>query len=243
MSKFIGRECQACCEKFTVSDAVVVCPDCGTLHHRSCYDENGECINLAEHERILALESAVNVLKQFEKTAQRLKEADFEEPNIRGVSKAELSSFMQIEPDSPEFASKVSQVRVISPNIFAGLLAPFYQFYKGMRFAGIVLLVFPLFAHYIPFAVLSLFMFLFNDYIYFRVSVFKIKQCRKFYTDLPPDMQEMISYHDFLRTRGKPSLFRSVAETFIAFFMLLAIIRIFGLETMLPALRALQGEA
>ncbi|MBR6045417.1 MAG: DUF2628 domain-containing protein [Ruminococcus sp.] len=45
MGKYDGCKCLICGEAFKSSDDVVVCPDCGTPYHRSCYLERGECVN------------------------------------------------------------------------------------------------------------------------------------------------------------------------------------------------------
>ena len=37
--------CPVCGNDFTEDDDVVFCPECGTPHHRSCWMENGKCIN------------------------------------------------------------------------------------------------------------------------------------------------------------------------------------------------------
>lgn len=42
--EFIGKTCPVCSNKFSDGDDVVVCPKCGALYHRKCYDEKGKCI-------------------------------------------------------------------------------------------------------------------------------------------------------------------------------------------------------
>lgn len=44
-----GIECPSCGKKFEQTDDIVVCPICGTPQHRSCWDENGSCINTEKH--------------------------------------------------------------------------------------------------------------------------------------------------------------------------------------------------
>lgn len=44
-----GIECPVCNEKFNNNDDVVVCPVCGTPHHRECWQNNGKCINEEKH--------------------------------------------------------------------------------------------------------------------------------------------------------------------------------------------------
>ncbi len=49
MSRYIGQSCPHCHVRFLEGDDIVVCPDCGTPHHRTCYTEAGECANIALH--------------------------------------------------------------------------------------------------------------------------------------------------------------------------------------------------
>ena len=44
-----GIDCPVCGRKFEQADDVVVCPICGTPHHRHCWNENGRCINEEKH--------------------------------------------------------------------------------------------------------------------------------------------------------------------------------------------------
>lgn len=43
MSRFANKLCPACRAPFTEDADVVVCPICGTPHHRVCYMKNGRC--------------------------------------------------------------------------------------------------------------------------------------------------------------------------------------------------------
>ena len=43
MSRFTDKLCPVCRKKFTDNDDVVVCPECGTPHHRECYNISGSC--------------------------------------------------------------------------------------------------------------------------------------------------------------------------------------------------------
>ncbi len=45
LEKYIGEKCIVCGEAFTDADDMVVCPDCGTPYHRTCWLEKGSCIN------------------------------------------------------------------------------------------------------------------------------------------------------------------------------------------------------
>ena len=46
---YIGEKCAACDKVITEDDDIVVCPDCGSPHHRECYTKNGKCANEAYH--------------------------------------------------------------------------------------------------------------------------------------------------------------------------------------------------
>lgn len=49
MINFIGCTCDVCNEKFTAESDVVVCPECGTPHHRHCYKELEHCVHEDKH--------------------------------------------------------------------------------------------------------------------------------------------------------------------------------------------------
>lgn len=41
--------CPVCNKKFGENDDIVICPVCGTPHHRECYKSNGKCVNSDKH--------------------------------------------------------------------------------------------------------------------------------------------------------------------------------------------------
>lgn len=43
MSRFENKLCPVCRERFRDGDDIVVCPECGTPHHRECYLKNKKC--------------------------------------------------------------------------------------------------------------------------------------------------------------------------------------------------------
>ncbi|MBQ1464554.1 MAG: DUF2628 domain-containing protein [Ruminococcus sp.] len=45
----IGESCVVCKKVFEDGDDIVVCPDCGSPHHRACYKEIGHCGNQELH--------------------------------------------------------------------------------------------------------------------------------------------------------------------------------------------------
>lgn len=49
MSNYTGYRCPVCGKAFQQEDDVVVCPDCGTPHHRACYHSLGHCVHEDRH--------------------------------------------------------------------------------------------------------------------------------------------------------------------------------------------------
>lgn len=49
MHSFYGSPCPYCKKNFVEGDDIVVCPECGTPHHRDCYKEHSACANEANH--------------------------------------------------------------------------------------------------------------------------------------------------------------------------------------------------
>jgi len=47
--KYSNYKCPVCNNQFTEDDDVVVCPECGTPHHRECYIQNENCANADKH--------------------------------------------------------------------------------------------------------------------------------------------------------------------------------------------------
>lgn len=64
--RFLNVQCPCCNEKFTAESDVVVCPLCGTPHHRSCYNENGKCINNEKHSESFSWEFPAELKPKFE---------------------------------------------------------------------------------------------------------------------------------------------------------------------------------
>ena len=47
--RYEKQPCPVCNENFQPNDDIVVCPVCGSPHHRECYKKNGECGNFEKH--------------------------------------------------------------------------------------------------------------------------------------------------------------------------------------------------
>lgn len=51
MVQLNGEKCPVCGKPFAEKDDIVFCPDCGTPHHRECYQKTGHCINEEKHKQ------------------------------------------------------------------------------------------------------------------------------------------------------------------------------------------------
>ncbi len=60
MQNFLGNPCPYCGKTFTADDDIVVCPECGTPHHRECYKQMGFCANEGNHSETFEWQSAVH---------------------------------------------------------------------------------------------------------------------------------------------------------------------------------------
>lgn len=49
MFKYDGQVCDLCGKPFDKDSDVVVCPECGTPHHRECWHQLGHCVNQHKH--------------------------------------------------------------------------------------------------------------------------------------------------------------------------------------------------
>lgn len=49
MNKFVGEKCSICNKEFKDDDQIVVCPECGTPYHKSCYKQVGNCLYESSH--------------------------------------------------------------------------------------------------------------------------------------------------------------------------------------------------
>jgi len=241
ISKFTGEKCLFCTERFGDTDDVVVCPECGTPHHRSCYAENGFCANAERHaegfewrSRLADLIDALEAReardsREFGEEAGERDGQDgeqnkkYETRDVFGVSRAELAAYTETPAEQITVGGNIKKISV---NIFAGLLAPFYQYYKGMRLLGAFLTV-PAFIISAPellygvklpqphqfFANMFItaqmvLLALFHNYIYLRFCAYKIKKIRRLF---PEGGQ---NYYKELSEQGKPRVLRALADAF-----------------------------
>ena len=60
---FFNYNCPVCDKRFVQGDDIVVCPECGTPHHRECYEDNGHCFYEAKHSDDFSFEAETNNTK------------------------------------------------------------------------------------------------------------------------------------------------------------------------------------
>ncbi len=113
MPNYTGCQCIVCQNTFKDEDDIVVCPDCGTPYHRSCYTSKGTCINTALHAE--------------GKSWQDLHRGDLasrECPNCRHINAPDAShcSICHTSLHSTEQNGTVSPVNIMLPD---GQLVPY----------------------------------------------------------------------------------------------------------------------
>ena len=64
--KFENQSCPVCEKVFTENDTIVVCPECGTPHHKECYFSLGECKNKSLHSDGFSYEPQKNETEKFD---------------------------------------------------------------------------------------------------------------------------------------------------------------------------------
>lgn len=74
MAEYTDLTCPVCHAKFLEGDDIVVCPVCGTPHHRACYQSTGHCAHLDWHREH----------KTFDAAAERGSEFQSPEPDAPG---------------------------------------------------------------------------------------------------------------------------------------------------------------
>lgn len=58
--RYLNQKCPVCGKEFGENEDIVVCPLCGTPHHRDCYKKNGECGNAFKHNEGFRWEPEIN---------------------------------------------------------------------------------------------------------------------------------------------------------------------------------------
>ncbi|MCH5190702.1 MAG: DUF2628 domain-containing protein [Oscillospiraceae bacterium] len=83
--RYTNQKCPVCGETFKGDDDIVVCPMCGTPHHRDCYKKNGECKNTDRHNEGFfwepeGIEQSEQPFSPFENKAEQQSRTENPEP-------------------------------------------------------------------------------------------------------------------------------------------------------------------
>lgn len=169
--KYLGEICLICSQAFEENSDVVVCPDCGTPHHRHCWQENNACVNEDKHKDGFAyyvqIEESVDVRNTTTKedfNTENQQNTNFEEfksnygiefgdENIASLDEIDgikVRDFMQFIGFSsiyylPVFYSFSKGKKKTSFNVMAGFFFPLHQLYRRMNVFGIFLTIIRLF--------------------------------------------------------------------------------------------------
>ncbi|MDR0315058.1 MAG: DUF2628 domain-containing protein [Oscillospiraceae bacterium] len=126
--KYEHIPCEKCNEVFREGDDVVVCPVCGTPHHRSCWQETGHCINRDKHSPSFAWENPLpndaEPLTANPNPAEKTIQQQAQEAFMR------LYGFRPLSPDD-----KIGDVEIQEYSSFIGTNAHKYipKFYKMQK--------------------------------------------------------------------------------------------------------------
>ena len=82
--KYKGEKCVACDKIFTADDDVVVCPECGSPHHRECYKAENKCANSSFHAEKKKWRPSVSILPERPSDTEITICPSCRFPNMRG---------------------------------------------------------------------------------------------------------------------------------------------------------------
>ena len=97
MYNYIGCKCDKCGEKFDQNSDIVVCPECGTPHHRECYNQLGHCVNQDKHAQGFIWQGQPSQFKAAGKTCPKCQSV-----NPKDAAFCENCGF-KLEEEEPSF--------------------------------------------------------------------------------------------------------------------------------------------
>ena len=152
--RYLNQKCPVCENEFLPTDDIVVCPLCGTPHHRDCYKKNGECGNYDKHSEGYCWAPEETKAVQAEQ-AENEPQSEPQQPPINAFFSADpLSQFPKETEDgvSTEDAAEFVQIHAIKylRNFFYAksnkktfswatfFFAPYWFFYRKMYKLGAI---------------------------------------------------------------------------------------------------------
>ncbi len=94
---YLNAACPVCGQAFTENDDVVVCPVCGTPHHRDCYQHLGHCFNETLHSQGYEWEGTVNTETTVPDPNQETQPL-FRRPDMPGMQEPYYGRYQQADP-------------------------------------------------------------------------------------------------------------------------------------------------
>ncbi|MBQ3603983.1 MAG: DUF2628 domain-containing protein [Clostridia bacterium] len=82
--RYLSESCPYCGVAFDANDDIVVCPECGTPHHRACWRAHGECANTEKHAEGYVWQKAAEAQKP-EPEPEKEKQAPAEDPGKKSL--------------------------------------------------------------------------------------------------------------------------------------------------------------
>jgi len=164
--RFTNEKCPVCNNTFNPDDDIVVCPECGTPHHRDCYKENNGCANYHKHSEnfrwepdFIQIEEAETASKPTEEKSiyqQALEMSEMSFPTIQterinpifrekfgdledGISAEDAAIF--VRQDSHRYISKFQKITngKLTWNWAAFFFTPYWFFYRKLYKIGAVI--------------------------------------------------------------------------------------------------------
>lgn len=83
-----GKLCPVCRKQFTENDDIVYCPECGTAHHRECWNSAGGCFFAEEHKK--GNYDTTNVVAAAPKAAEEKPQGSKSCPECGAACRADL---------------------------------------------------------------------------------------------------------------------------------------------------------
>lgn len=150
MSLYTGCKCDACQNIFKKDDDVIVCPICGTPHHRLCYKNLNNCVHADKHESDYAWESAD--FKGFEEDTNNYQNNNsyangyttYDNNNVivEGITSEDLKNYFGVTGGYKftRIFTFINKTRMRKFSIAAFIFGPYYYIFRKMTKKGLILL-------------------------------------------------------------------------------------------------------
>lgn len=98
---FTKYACPVCEENFKNDDDIVVCPECGTPHHRECFSKNGKCFNFEKHgtEETVELKTSDNIGTEEAPVSEEPEKEKISDNEIQGAINEIINEIQEKKSD------------------------------------------------------------------------------------------------------------------------------------------------